>query len=48
MLQKAVLKFASKLEVKKFSANNGWLEKFRIRNNIQFSRLSGTAAQVNL
>lgn len=47
MLQEAALKIAAKLEDKSFSASNGWLEKFRIRNNIQFSTLSGTAADVD-
>ena len=47
MLQEAALKIESKLEEKNNFASNRKVRKFRIRNNIQFPTLTGTAAGVN-
>lgn len=47
LLQAKALAIAKELDIKSFKASNGWLEKFRVRNNINFKILSGESASVN-
>jgi len=47
MLQARAAEIASSLQIEKFSANNGWLEAFRCRNNINFRALCGVSANVD-
>ena len=46
MKQKAV-EIADALGIKDFCASNGWLDKFRVRNNVVFRALCGEAADVD-
>jgi len=47
MLQAKAAEIASSLQTEKFSTNNGWLEAFRRRNNINFRALGGESANVD-
>ena len=48
MLQEKASQIAESLKIKDIYASNGWLDKFRTRNNIKFSILFGEAAAVNM
>lgn len=47
LMQEKALEIADAIGVKDFQASNGWLEKFRTRNNIVFRALCGEAADVD-
>ena len=47
MLEAKVAEIASSLQIEKNSADNGWLEAFRRRNNINFRVLCGESANVD-
>ncbi|GBM34672.1 hypothetical protein AVEN_98652-1 [Araneus ventricosus] len=46
MKQKA-MEIADTLRTKDFCASNGWLDKFRVQNNVAFRALCGEADDVN-
>ena len=46
MLQAKTAEIASRLQIEKLSASNGWLEAFRRRKNINFRALCGESANV--
>lgn len=48
MIQHKAKELADALGIENFSASNGWLDRFRIRNNITFRSLCGEAADVDL
>ncbi|GBM43299.1 Tigger transposable element-derived protein 4 [Araneus ventricosus] len=47
MIQHKAKELADALEIEHFSASNGWIDRFRIRNNITFRSLCGEAADVD-
>ncbi|GBN80062.1 Tigger transposable element-derived protein 6 [Araneus ventricosus] len=47
MIQHKAKELADALGIENFSASNGWLDRFRIRNNITFRSLCGEAADVD-
>ncbi|GBN13468.1 Tigger transposable element-derived protein 6 [Araneus ventricosus] len=47
MFQHKAKELADALGIENFSARNGWLDRFRIRNNITFRSLCGEAADVD-
>ncbi|GBM71365.1 hypothetical protein AVEN_35346-1 [Araneus ventricosus] len=47
MIQHKAKELANALGIENFSASNGWLDRFRIRNNITFRSLCGEAADVD-
>lgn len=48
VLKKKALKFADDLGVTSFKASNGWIDKFKSRNNIVHLKLAGEASSVNM
>ncbi|GBL96617.1 Tigger transposable element-derived protein 4 [Araneus ventricosus] len=48
MIKHKAKELADALGIENFSASNGWLNRFRIRNNITFRSLCGEAADVDL
>ncbi|GBN10454.1 Tigger transposable element-derived protein 6 [Araneus ventricosus] len=47
IIQHKAEELADALGIENFSASNGWLDRFRIRNNITFQSLCGEAADVD-
>ncbi|XP_054746495.1 tigger transposable element-derived protein 4-like [Anastrepha obliqua] len=47
ILKANAMEIAGKLGVPNFNASDGWLNKWRIRNNVAFKCVSGEAADVN-
>ncbi|GBO27799.1 hypothetical protein AVEN_123473-1 [Araneus ventricosus] len=47
MIPHKAKELADALGIENFSASNGWLDRFRIRNNITFRSLCGEAADVD-
>ncbi|GBL65619.1 Tigger transposable element-derived protein 6 [Araneus ventricosus] len=47
MIQHKAKELADPLGMEHFSSSNGWLDRFRIRNNITFLSLCGEAADVD-
>ncbi|GBM27389.1 Tigger transposable element-derived protein 6 [Araneus ventricosus] len=47
MIHHKAKELADALGIENFSASNGWLDRFRIRNNIAFPSLCGEAADVD-
>ncbi|GBN22456.1 hypothetical protein AVEN_212686-1, partial [Araneus ventricosus] len=47
MIQHKAKELADALLIENFPASNGWLDRFRIRNNITFQSLCGEAADVD-
>ena len=48
LLQEKARKIASELKIESFVASNGWLDRFRKRNNITFNILCGESAGADL
>ena len=48
IIQQKALTFARKLDMHDFTASNGWLEKFKKRNNMTFRRITGEGTSVDL
>ena len=46
-LQEKARKIAERLKVEYFKASNGWLEKFKLRHNINFKTISGESKSVD-
>ncbi|XP_017475007.1 PREDICTED: tigger transposable element-derived protein 6-like [Rhagoletis zephyria] len=47
ILKAKAMEIAGKLGVPNFNASDGWLNKWRLRNNVSFKCISGEAADVN-
>ncbi|XP_049302022.1 tigger transposable element-derived protein 6-like [Bactrocera dorsalis] len=47
ILKAKAMEIAGKLGVPNFKASDGWLDKWRLRNNVSFKCISGEAADVN-
>ncbi|GBL89002.1 hypothetical protein AVEN_255162-1 [Araneus ventricosus] len=45
LIKQKAMEIADALEAKDFCASNGWLDKFRVQNNILFRALYGEAAE---
>lgn len=47
MLKEKALEIAQSLRIEDFRASNGWLERFKVRHNINFRKVCGESADVN-
>ncbi|GBN69011.1 hypothetical protein AVEN_154472-1 [Araneus ventricosus] len=47
LIRQKAMEIENALGTKDFDASNGWLDKFRVRNNVVFRALCGEAADVD-